>query len=126
MRKLNCWEFMKCGREPSGLHVTELGECPAAVEVSTDGINAGRNGGRACWAISGTYCDDKVQGTFASKIGDCKQCSFYKMVHQEEARQFKNTREIRRVYMLRQLANHVGVSNVDILQAFGLAKEIAL
>ena len=126
MSKLNCWEFMKCGREPGGLHAAELGECIAAVETSTDGINAGRNGGRSFWAISGTYCDGKVQGTFASKIGDCKQCSFFRLVHQEEAELFKNTREIRRVYMLRQLANHVGGSYKDILQAFGLAKEIAL
>jgi len=27
--KLNCWEFKKCGRQPGGPKVAELGVCPA-------------------------------------------------------------------------------------------------
>jgi hypothetical protein len=85
MAKQNCWEFKKCGREPNGAKSKELGVCPAAVEAGTNGINGGRNGGRACWALSGTLCGGKVQGTFASKLGNCMACEFYKMVVTEEA-----------------------------------------
>jgi two-component system sensor histidine kinase HydH len=30
-----------------------------------------------CWAIAGTFCHGNVQGTFAQKIGDCRQCVVY-------------------------------------------------
>jgi hypothetical protein len=76
MAKMNCWEFNKCGREPGGDNVSEYGICPAARDTSLDGMNQGKSGGRACWAISGTLCEGKVQGTFAVKLSDCKQCSF--------------------------------------------------
>jgi hypothetical protein len=55
MPKLNCWEFEKCGRQPGGIKVKELGVCPAATEKRAHGINGGINGGRACWAIAGTF-----------------------------------------------------------------------
>jgi hypothetical protein len=29
-KKLNCWEVKKCGREPGGVKVKELGVCPAS------------------------------------------------------------------------------------------------
>ena len=84
MAKLNCWEFKKCGRQPGGDKVAEKGLCPAAIESRLNGLNSGRNGGRSCWAISGTLCDDQVQGSFAAKLGDCALCDFYKIVGQEE------------------------------------------
>ena len=31
-----------------------------------------------CWAIAGTFCHGEVQGTFAQKIGDCRNCVVYK------------------------------------------------
>jgi len=34
-KKKNCWEFMKCGREPGGVNAIELGVCRAATETST-------------------------------------------------------------------------------------------
>lgn len=115
MRKINCWEFMKCGREPGGLKVDELGICSAAIETSTDSINGGENGGRACWALSGTFCEGKVQGTFANKIGNCKRCDFYKLVKREQDTTFQDTREIRRAYMLSQLAHYVGDNYKEML-----------
>lgn len=83
-KKLNCWELMKCGRELGGERSLELGVCPAATQVMMDGIHNGSNGGRACWVISGTMCDDCIQGTFAEKYDDCGQCEFYEYVRSEE------------------------------------------
>lgn len=85
MKKQNCWEFKKCGREPGGKKEKELGVCPVSVEQRVDGVHGGVNGGRACWAIAETFCEDKAQGTVAEKIGDCLvDCSFYKKVTMEE------------------------------------------
>ena len=74
--KLNCWEYLCCGREPGGEKVAELCTCPAATfSAIYDGqYNNGKNLGRRCWRIAGTLCADKVQGTFASKIETCRQC----------------------------------------------------
>lgn len=36
-KKLNCWEFKKCGRELGGAHVHDLGVCPATEEKRLDG-----------------------------------------------------------------------------------------
>lgn len=80
----NCWEFMKCGREPGGAHEADLGICPAAQWSEYDGINHGTGGGRFCWAIAGTFCGGKVQGTFAQKALNCMTCPFYAYVVKEE------------------------------------------
>ena len=88
MKRLNCWEFKKCGREPGGLH-HELGICPAAVEKRLDGIHHGENAGRACWVIAGTLCDRQVQGSFAKKYANCEKCDFYQAVEQQEGSKFK-------------------------------------
>jgi len=93
MQKKNCWEYMKCGRQPGGDKVSELCECPTAI-LSTypDGkYNSGKALGRRCWRISGTLCGEgvQVQGTFATKISDCRECTFYKKVKEEEGEDFK-------------------------------------
>ena len=82
--KINCWEYKKCGREPGGAKVKELGVCPAAIEIRVNGINCGKFGGRACWAVAGTLCEGKVQGSFAIKVRDCMNCEFFKLVVAEE------------------------------------------
>ncbi len=94
MAKQNCWEFKKCGREPGGAKAKELGVCPAATEERTDGVNGGRNGGRACWAITGTLCGGKAQGTFASKVGNCLKCEFYQTVGAEEGPNHEGAKDI--------------------------------
>ena len=83
-RLLNCWDYMKCGRELSGIKSNELGVCPAASDTSFNGINSGLCAGRICWAVAGTFCDGKVQGTFAEKRTSCLDCNFYKKVQIEE------------------------------------------
>ena len=94
MPKLNCWECKKCGREQGGAKVPELGVCPAAVETGANRINSGKNGGRACWVISGTLCGGTIQGTFAAKLSNCLECEFYKLVGQEEGSNLEKTRDI--------------------------------
>ena len=88
--KLNCWEFMHCGREPGGNKVSELCECPAAViKAFPDGqYNSGICLGRRCWRIAGTLCNNGIQGTFSTKIQSCRQCPFYLKVKKEEGENF--------------------------------------
>jgi hypothetical protein len=94
---LNCWEAKRCGREPGGVKAKELGICPAANNTRATGINRGTYGGRACWAIGGTLCGGKVQGTFASKMVNCMECDFYKAVRVEEGGAFRPSGEILKV-----------------------------
>ena len=89
MVKKNCWELKKCGREPGGRNVDALTVCPAATDASSDGVNSGKNGGRICWALSGTFCGGKVQGSFAQKQVSCMVCEVYKEVKMEEGSNFK-------------------------------------
>ena len=84
MGEQNCWEFKDCGREPGGAKVAELGVCPAASDRSANGINSGTNGGRFCWAVTGTFCGGIVQGSFAQKQLSCMNCEFFKLVKQKE------------------------------------------
>ncbi len=64
---MNCWEFKKCGREANGSKAKEFGVCPAYPNYGTQ-----------CASIAGTLCGGKVQGAFATKIGNCMKCDFYK------------------------------------------------
>ena len=84
MAKQNCWEYKNCGRETGGREVDSAGICPAATELKTDRLNNGLNGGRACWAVKNTLCDDTVQKVFAIKLAKCLKCDFYRMVSDEE------------------------------------------
>jgi hypothetical protein len=94
MAKQNCWEYKKCGREPSGAKAEELGVCPASTETRAAGINGGKNGGRACWPIAGTLCGGEVQGTFAQKLNNCIQCDFYQLVGAEEGPNHQSSKDI--------------------------------
>jgi hypothetical protein len=86
--KKNCWEFKKCARGPGGSKLSEFGTCPAATDISSDGINGGRGGGRVCWAVTGTLCSGEVQGTFTEKITTCMSCDFFQQVKKEEGAAF--------------------------------------
>ena len=94
MAKLNCWEFKKCRRQPGGMKAAELGVCQAATERRTNGVNEGRNGGRACWAIAGTLCGGQVQGSYVAKLGNCLNCEFYQLVSKEQRTKHESAKTI--------------------------------
>jgi hypothetical protein len=79
LRPLNCWESQDCGRGPGSVRV-----CPVVTEIRADGVNRGANGGRVCWAIAGTICGGRRQGTYAVKLETCMRCDFYQLVLREE------------------------------------------
>lgn len=60
--KIPCWQFLRCGIE-----MDPSRRCPAYPYF-----------GRICWGIAGTLCENKVTGTFAGKIHDCRHCRFFK------------------------------------------------
>ncbi len=95
--KINCWDFKKCGRESNGTKAVELGICPASVEERLDGIHDGFNAGRTCWAVAGTLCGGKVQGTFAEKEKNCVECDFHKLVADEEFGNFKMSHSLHKI-----------------------------
>ena len=82
--KLNCWEFMRCGREPGGLHAEELGVCPVTIEVSANGLNGGVNGGRVCWVIEDNCCQNVLAKIGRRKKSSCMRCEFHDRVKSEE------------------------------------------
>lgn len=84
MTKKNCWEAKNCGRQPGGHRVSEMGVCIAATDTTFDGRNDGKNAGRYCWRVAGTFCNGKKQGDMAAKIMDCVQCDFFRLVKDEE------------------------------------------
>jgi two-component system NtrC family sensor kinase len=67
--QVKCWEYMKCGRDKDCSM-----KCPAYP-----------NFGRICWAVAGTFCEGKIQGTFAQKYEDCKKCEFYQKMRKKAA-----------------------------------------
>ena len=83
-RKLNCWEFYDCGREPGGPREHERGVYPMTISRDLDGIHGGQNAGRACWVVAGSLCGGKLQGSFAMKLPSCWNCEFMKLVQREE------------------------------------------
>ena|ERR1035438_7832928 len=94
---MNCWEFKKCARQPGGERVADLGVCLASAERKADGFNNGRRGGRICWAVSGTLCGGKAQGTFAQKLPSCMQCEFYQLVKSEQGTKLQSIRDLQLV-----------------------------
>jgi hypothetical protein len=82
--KMNCWEFMKCGRELGGQRAGDLGVCPAAIYPHADGLNGGVNGGRICWAIVGTYSCHIGMSSLSQKNILCHDCKFHRKVLSEE------------------------------------------
>ena len=83
MKHKNCWEVMKCGREPNGRN-EDLGVCPAAIPGEYDGMNNGKHGGRFCWNLAGSFCKGVIQWSIARKLKNCLECGFYVLVNKEE------------------------------------------
>jgi len=79
----NCWEFNRCGREAGGKRSGETGVCPAAAAASCSGLYNGKNGGRMCWAIAGTFAAGRIRGAFAREFS-CLNCKFLRAVCRDE------------------------------------------
>ena len=62
--------------------------CPAAEFSAADGYLGGRNGGRACAYITGTFCEDVLQGSYRDKSKDCWDCEFYRFLRREHGAAF--------------------------------------
>lgn len=71
---MNCWEFMKCGREKEGAKAHDLGVCPSFPDF-----------GKNCARVSGTLCGGQVQGIFAIKLANCMKCEFYNSAHYDKS-----------------------------------------
>ncbi len=87
--KINCWEYMHCGRELGGNKVKEYGVCPAVTFIAFNKTNGGYNGGRYCWQIAGTFPRSNARCSYASQLEDCTQCDFYRLVQKEEGSNFE-------------------------------------
>lgn len=87
MKRKNCWEVMKCGRETNGKN-EKLGVCPAVESSEFDGMNNGERGGRFCWNFAGTFCKGEMQGSIAQKMQNCTDCGFFMLVNEEEGERF--------------------------------------
>ncbi len=84
MNKLNCWEFMKCGKVPGRDNKGKSGVCPVAAEASADGLNEGLGGGRLCWVVADVCCNGKVKCSDLHRETSCFSCQFRYKVIQEE------------------------------------------
>ena len=82
--RMNCWEYMASGRHRDGSGKEGCSQCPVPQMTNYDGINGGRNGGRACWIITGTLGDRDVQMTFSHKLATCLKCNVYIAIKEEE------------------------------------------
>lgn len=83
----NCWELKECGRGPGGENA-HLGVCPVFKATQYDNINHGKNGGRMCWFITGTFCGGELQGTYSQKKMTCITCQVFKQIKEEEKHDF--------------------------------------
>ncbi|OGR01498.1 MAG: hypothetical protein A2511_02250 [Deltaproteobacteria bacterium RIFOXYD12_FULL_50_9] len=96
--RLNCWEFIQCGRERNGARTVELGVCPASTDSRLDNFHLGVNGGRICWLVDGTLCDVSVRGNSCAgkveKIRRCLKCGFYNHVKTQEKGGLVRTSEV--------------------------------
>ena len=62
---MNCWEFMKCGREEGGENVEQFGICPAFPD-----------NGNSCAKVEGTFCDLVLKFLEIDCIC-CENCNFF-------------------------------------------------
>ena len=83
---------MKCDRGPGAAE-----PCRAATDAASDGVNGGKNAGRACWVAAGTLSGQKDLGPCAAGT-DCLACDFLHLVKSEEGQAFQLLTLARRVH----------------------------
>jgi len=65
--KKKCWEFHNCGADR--IDSESMVRCRAYP-----------NHGLKCWAVAGSFCGNRISGIIAEKLGDCRDCEFYKIM----------------------------------------------
>jgi len=80
----NCWQFKKCGREPGGKDALQSGICPVALETEADGLHNGENGGRCCWVLTDSACQENPHDLCLETIRKCRECDFYLFIEKSE------------------------------------------
>jgi len=50
--------------------------------------------GHSCWAVAGTLCGGKIQGTTAQKIGFCTSCQVYEIYNRSKGKLGKLVKKI--------------------------------
>jgi hypothetical protein len=80
---INCWEFKNCSKK---------NECPAYSFELGDGFLQGKNGGRACCFVTGTFCEKTLQGLYKDKEKSCSDCEFFNILKKEHGSDFSVTR----------------------------------
>ena len=99
--KQNCWDFFDCKRDPDSIDLQSrskqrLDPCNVGLIISHNGKNSGKNGGRYCWNVQGSYCEisrlhkaqDPGRGSQLFKEDACDTCDFKKLVMKEEGALF--------------------------------------
>lgn len=86
--KRNCWDYYQCGRTIKGDGKKEHDVCPAYYEKKLNGVHNGKNGGRACWVVTGTQCRERIKRLAIPQFLMCKLCDFKKTVISEEKKNF--------------------------------------
>lgn len=89
IKKLNCWQFKKCGCEIGGKLAERWGVCPVVSDNEYNGKNGGKKAGRYCWKIKGTLCKNKKEKNLFNKFISCIHCDFFNLVQNEEGRNFQ-------------------------------------
>ena len=87
MKKLNCWEYNNCGREPGGRNVEKHGACPTTTDRLYTGTNGGTKAGRACWIVSGSFSTGKKHCLLAQGNNCCTRCDIFKTVKKEREKE---------------------------------------
>jgi len=82
---------MDVAGSPEGKRQRSWASVLAARDERLNKIHGGKNAGRACWVIAGTFCEGKVQGTFAQKYQSCAECPFYKQIRMEEGSDYQTS-----------------------------------
>jgi hypothetical protein len=84
VKRINCWEFMQCGKGPGGNGNSESALCPVARQSIAGGFNHGFNGGRICWLIADRQCNETLVCSPEQDSRSCDSCEFHARVKSEE------------------------------------------
>ncbi|MBF0341335.1 MAG: hypothetical protein HQL95_10300 [Magnetococcales bacterium] len=94
---MNCWDFFQCTRSRHGARVDGT-LCPVSLMTAYGGCNGGKDAGRSCWMVEGTYCTESKcgpaddRGGFVYKKDHCNTCAFKALVKKEEGVAFQEDR----------------------------------